>query len=322
VSLHKEEFIKTKDLRIGDQVLVERAGDVIPYIVKALPEVRTGEESPIIFPTHCPINQEESVALVREEEEAAWRCPACTCGAQDLQRIIFHVSKDAMNIDGLGRSIIERFWELGWIRDVADLYYLDYDKITSLEGFGDKSAKKLQNAIEHAKHNPLYRLLHSLSIHHLGKKASKLLAERIDHILDLTRISIEELTAIKDIGPVLAKQVINYFKDPRNVDMLKRMEEAGVNMKQTEKDRPRKVATDAPLLGKTILFTGSLEKLNRKEAQQIAEDMGAKNLSSVSSNLNILVVGQNAGSKLTKAQQLGTVQIYTELEFLDLIAKI
>ena len=321
VSLHNEEFIRSKDLHIGDQVLVERAGDVIPYIVKAMPELRSGDEQPIVFPAYCPINQDDSIRLVREADESAWRCPDCSCGAQDLQRIIFHVSKDAMNIDGLGRSIIERFWELGWIRDAADIYTLDFEEIAKLEGFGSRSAGKLKHAIEKAKQNPLYRLLHSLSIHHLGKKASKLLAERVDHVLDLGKLSEEELTEIKDIGPVLAKQVIKYFNDPTQVQMLLKMEAAGVNLTQTEKDRPRKIAADAPLAGKTILFTGSLEKMSRKEAQQMAEEMGAKSLSAVSSKLNILVVGEKAGSKLDKAKAIGTVEIYSEAEFLELIGK-
>jgi DNA ligase (NAD+) len=319
VSLHNEEFILSKDLRIGDQVLVERAGDVIPYIVKSLPDVRTGEEIPIKFPEFCPINLEEQVRLVKEGDEAAWRCPNCTCGAQDLQRIIFHVSKDAMNIDGFGKSMIERFWEEGWIRDISDIYSLDFEKIRTLEGFGKRSAENLESAIEKAKSNPLYRLLHSLSIHHLGKKASKILAEHVKSIYDLHSLTEEDLTMIKDIGPVLARQVIRYFNDPNQLALIKRMEIAGVNMLQTEADRPRKILVDAPLAGKTILFTGTLLQMGRKEAQILAEDLGAKVLGAVSANLNMLVVGENAGSKLTKARALGTIEILSEGEFLKLV---
>ncbi|MCL4117318.1 UNVERIFIED_CONTAM: hypothetical protein GTU68_010000 [Idotea baltica] len=317
VSLHNEEFIKSKDLRIGDLVLVERAGDVIPYIVKSMSDMRTGSEVPIVFPTYCPINESEKITLVREEDESAWRCPDCTCGAQDLQRIVFHVSKDAMNIDGLGPSMIERFWAEGWIRDAADIYSLDYDKISSLDGFGSRSADKLKMSISKAKSNPLHRLLHSLSIHHLGKKASKILAERVRSVFELSDLSEEELTEIKDIGPVLAKQIISKFNDPAVINMLQRMERAGVNMNQTELDLPKAVAADAPFSGKSILFTGTLQWMGRKEAQQIAEEEGAKNLSAVSSKLDILVVGENAGSKLRKAESLGTVQIMTEEEFLQ-----
>ena len=320
VSLHNEEFIRSKDLRIGDQVLVERAGDVIPYIVKSIPELRSGLEKPIDFPIYCPINKgDQPVKLVKEGDEAAWRCPQCTCGAQDLQRIIFHVSKDAMNIDGLGRSMIERFWDKGWIRDISDIYYLDYEKIEELEGFGKRSAENLKSAIEKAKNNPLYRLLHSLSIHHLGKRASKILAERISSIFDLSEMKEEDLTAIKDIGPVLARQITSYFSDLRSIGLLRRLEAAGVNVIQTDSDRPKEVVNDTPLSGKTILFTGTLQQMGRKDAQTLAEEWGARNLSAVSANLDILVVGENAGSKLTRAQSLGTIRIMTEVEFLKLI---
>ncbi|MCB0684882.1 MAG: DNA ligase (NAD(+)) LigA, partial [Saprospiraceae bacterium] len=255
----------------------------------------------------------------KEGDEATWRCPICTCGAQDLQRIIFHVSKDAMDIDGLGRSIIERFWEKGWIRNIGDIYNLDYAEIAQLEGFGTRSAENLKKAIEKAKENPLHRLLHSLSIHHLGKRASKILAERITDIYDLETMSEEDLTAIKDIGPVLAKQIIGYFRDPEKIQLIKRLESLGVNVRQTDIDRPHQVRANAPLAGMTILFTGTLQHMGRKEAQKLAEENGAKNISAVSGNLDILVVGENAGSKLTKAQALGTVKILSEEEFLKWI---
>ncbi len=320
VSLHNEDFIRGKDLRIGDHVLIERAGDVIPYIVKALPELRDGSEKEIVFPEYCPVNKVEKVALVKEEHESAWRCPVCSCGSQDLQRIIFHVSKDAMNIDGLGRSMIERFWNRGWIRDISDIYNLDYQKVGNLDGFGARSVENLRTAINTAKKNPIHRVLHSLSIHHLGKKASKILAARIDHIRDLESFTKEDLTDIKDIGPVLADQIIAYFKDARQVALLQRMEDYGVNMSQTDKDRPRELPTDGPLSGKSILFTGTLQQMGRKEAQLIASEMGAKLASGVSKNLDVLVVGDKAGSKLKKAQAIETIQIMTEEEFLQLKA--
>jgi DNA ligase (NAD+) len=321
VSLHNEDFISTKDLRIGDTVLVERAGDVIPYIVKAMDELRTGEEEPIEFPQYCPINDtEEKVELIREEGEAAWRCLDCVCGAQDLQKMIFHVSKNAMDIDGLGKSIIERFYDLGWVRNIADIYQLDYDQIAQLEGFGKKSAENLEKSIEQAKQNPIKRLLHSLSIHHLGKKASKLIAAEIKHVLDLKDWTEEDFLHIKDVGPVVAENVARFFSNPRNIRMLEEMERLGVNLTQTEEDLPKAVSEDAPLIGKTILFTGTLQTMSRKEAQQKAEAAGAKNISAVSANLNILVVGEKAGSKLKKAQALGTVEIMTEEAFLELLS--
>ena len=319
ISLHNEDFITSKDLRLGDTILIERAGDVIPYIVKAMADLRTGQEEVIPFPDYCPINQQEKVKLIRQGDEAAWRCPVCTCGAQDLQRMIFHVSKDAMDIDGFGKSYVERFHQMGWLHNIADIYNLDYDKISELDGFGEKSAENLKRSIEKATKKPIHRLLHGLSIHHLGKRASKLLAEQIQHVLDIRTWNLEDFTNIKDIGPVVAQNVIAFFAEDRNVEMLQQMEGYGVNLKQTEADKPREVPADGPFFGKTILFTGSLEKMGRKEAQKMAEGAGAKNISAVSGNLDVLVVGKNAGSKLRKAEALGTVTVMTEEEFLNIL---
>ena len=319
ISLHNEDFIQSKDLRIGDFVVIERAGDVIPYIVKSLPDLRTGEEEIIEFPVNCPMNDTEQIPLERLENEAAWRCPTCTCGAQPLQRMIFHVSKDAMNIDGFGKAYIERFQSLGWLDDIADIYALDYEKIAALEGFGEKSAQNLKKAIDKAKKNPIKRLLHSLSIHHLGKKASKLIAGEIDHVLDLASWQEEDYTNIKEIGPILAKNMMAFFQNKENIQLLNKLESHGVNLAATADDRPLKQAEEGPLVGKTILFTGSLQQMTRKEAQAKAEAAGAKNISAVSSNLNILVVGEKAGSKLRKAESLGTVSIMTEEDFLALL---
>jgi len=313
ISLHNEDFITSKDIRIGDQVLIERAGDVIPYIVKSLPELRTGHEKIVSYPTQCPSC---GTTLVREEDEAAWRCPNMECKAQILQRLIFHVSKDAMDIDGFGEKYILRFYELGWIKNMADLYQLDYDKIAALEGFGKKSADKLKAAIDKAKSNPIHRLLHSLSIHHVGQRASKLIAEKINHLLDLAGWSTEDYIAIKDIGPVVAQNAIKWFSQEENIAMLREMEALGVNLTQTPQDKPKELISDGVFSGKTILFTGTLTQMGRKEAQELAEANGAKNISAVSGNLDILVVGDNAGSKLDKARKLGTVQILTEEEFI------
>ncbi|MCB9285699.1 MAG: NAD-dependent DNA ligase LigA [Lewinellaceae bacterium] len=321
VSLHNEDFIKSKDLRIGDMVLVERAGDVIPYIVKPMEGLRDGSEVPIEFPKYCPINDtDEPVELVRIEGEAAWRCPVCVCGAQNLQKIIFHVSKNAMDIEGLGKSIVERFYELGWLRTIADVYRLDYDKVAELEGFGEKSAANLKESVEKSKQNPIHRLLHSLSIHHLGQKVSKIIAAEIDHVLDLRDWDMEKFTHIKDIGPVVAENIIAFFSNEHNIKLLEEMEELGVNMKRTEDDLPKAASGEGPFVGKTILFTGTLQTLSRKEAQARAEAAGAKNISAVSGNLDILVVGEKAGSKLKKAKELGTVEIMTEEEFLEKVA--
>ena len=316
ISLHNEDFISSKDIRIGDQVLIERAGDVIPYIVKSMPELRKGKEKKVSYPTHCPSC---NTKLVREEDEAAWRCPNNDCKAQVLQRLIFHVSKGAMDIDGFGEKQILRFYELGWVKNFADIYRLDYTQIEQLEGFGKKSADKLKASIEKAKQNPIQRLLHSLSIHHLGERASKLIAEKATHVLDLANWKMEDFTSIKDIGPVVSENIIEWFSNKKNVAILREMEKLGVNLKQTASDRPKELVTDGVFSGKTILFTGTLTQMGRKEAQDLAEAAGAKNISAVSGNLDILVVGDNAGSKLEKANKLGTVQIMTEEEFINLV---
>ncbi len=318
VSLHNEEFIRSKDIRIGDTVLVERAGDVIPYIVKVMEDLRDGSEIPLEFPKNCPACNS---VLNKTESEAAWRCENDDCAAKIVQKMIFHVSKDAMDIEGFGKSIVERFYDEGYIKTIADMYRLDYDMLSKIDGFGKKSAENLRQSIDKARSKPIHRLLHSLSVHHLGKKVSKLIAAEITHVLDLKTWEIERFTQIKDVGPVVAENVIKYFSDPANIALLEELESLGVNLTQTDEDRPKQVSEDAILAGKTILFTGTLYKMGRKEAQEKAESLGAKNISAVSSNLNILVVGAEAGSKLKKAQALGTVEILTEDEFLELISK-
>jgi DNA ligase (NAD+) len=314
VSLHNEEFIRSKDIRIGDQVLVERAGDVIPYIVKAMEDLRNGSERPVEYPTHCPVCNS---LLVKPEDEAIWRCENAECEAQVVQRMIFHTSKHAMDIEGMGESTIERFYKLGWLHSIADIYRLDYAKIAGLEGFGEKSAANLQKAIEKAKRNPIQRLLHSLSVHHLGQKSSKLLAAVVEHVLDLKDWDLERYQEIKDIGPVLARNVFNFFQNEHNLDLLRTMEGLGVNLRQTEEDQRPASAADGPLVGKTILFTGTLTTLSREQAEARAAAAGASISSGVSKNLNILVVGEKAGSKLKKAQALETVEIWTEAEFVE-----
>ena len=321
ISLHNADFIEQKDLHLGDMIVIERAGDVIPYVVKSLEELRDGNQTKIEFPKFCPIPENEEVELTRVDGEAAWRCPDCKCGQQDLQRMIFHVSKDAMDIDGFGGAYIERFYELGFIKDLADLYKLNYEAIAQLDGFGEKSATNLKAAIDKVRENPLSRILHSLSIHHLGKKASKILAGQISDARELAQWQESDFTDLKDIGPVVAKNVMEWFVNPSNIDLLNRMEINGVNLSQKEEDKPVELITNGVFSGKTILFTGKLTELSRKQAQELAASLGAKNISAVSGNLDILVVGEKAGSKLKKAEALGTVQIMTEQEFINLANK-
>lgn len=323
ISLHNEEFIRSKDIRLGDRVLVERAGDVIPYIVKSMPEFREGNEYPIQFPEFCPVNDtEEAVKLIKMEGEAAWRCPDCVCSKQSLQKMIFFVSKDAMDIAGLGKSLIERLYLEGMLAGVSDIYKLDYQKISKMEGFGEKSAANLRDAIDESKNRPLKRFLYALGIHHLGKRGSSIIAEQIDSVYELQNWTEEDYNKLKDIGPVLGRNMQGFFSEEKNIRLIVELEELGLNIKATEEDRPKEKGTiEGPLAGKTILFTGSLQRFPRKEAQEMAEVSGARNISAVSSNLNYLVVGEKAGSKLKKARDLGTVQILTEDEFYELIGK-
>ncbi len=314
VSLHNEEFIRAKDLRIGDQVLVERAGDVIPYIVKSLTELRDGSEKQITYPRQCPVCHSD---LVKPEDEAIWRCENAECEAQVMQRMIFHTSKHAMDIEGMGESTIERFYKLGWLRSIADIYRIDYEAVAKLEGFGRRSADNLLAAIESAKHNPIYRLLHSLSIHHLGRKGSRLLGAEVGHVLDLKDWDLEKYQTIKDVGPVLARNVFNFFQNEHNLELLQTMEQLGVNLRQTDADKHPDAPTEGPLLGRSILFTGTLAQMTREEAEKRAVAAGASLASGVSKHLSILVVGEKAGSKLKKAQALETIEIWTENEFLE-----
>jgi DNA ligase (NAD+) len=314
VSLHNEEFIRSKDIRIGDRVLVERSGDVIPYVVKVLDDLRDGSERPVHYPKNCPVCDSP---LVKPPEEAVWRCENSDCEAQVLQRMIHHTSRHAMDIEGLGESTIVRFYRLGWLRSIVDIYRLDYEAIAALEGFGEKSAARLRDGVERARKNPIHRLLFGLSVHHLGQKASRLLAAEVEHVLELRDWTPERFDAIKGIGPVLARNVVHFFQNEHNVELLETMEALGVNLHQTEADRKPVVAAEGPLGGRSILFTGTLSTLTREEAEERAAAAGATIAGNVSKNLNILVVGEKAGSKLKKAQALETVEIWTEEEFLE-----
>ncbi len=314
VSLHNEDFITSKDLHYNDTVLVERAGDVIPYIVKALSELRDGSEKAITYPKNCPSC---NTILTQQEGEAAWRCENYTCEAQSLRRLIHHVSKHAMNIDGFGEKYIVRFNELGWLNSLADIYRLDYDKISELEGFGQRSADNLKAAIDTAKQNGIARLLYGFSIPHIGRSVSKTFAAEIEDIRDLKDWTEEQIVNLHDIGPKVAKELLVFFNKQENLDLLDELDSLGVNMKRLDSEMKQEAITDGVFSGKTILFTGKLQLMSRTDAQAKAKGAGAKAVSAVSGNLDILVVGEKAGSKLKKAQALGTVEILSEAEFLE-----
>jgi len=320
VSLHNEDLIKQKDIRIGDTVLVERAGDVIPQIVKPITDLRTGAEQILVFTTHCPACQSE---LERAEKEAVWRCTnTLACPAQQLGKFIHFASKDAMNIDGMGESICERFYKLGWLNSLTDVYKLDFSSMQKLEGFGKRSADKLKIAIENSKQNPAYRLLYSLGIRFVGRSVSKTLVAAVPKLQDLAKLSAADLMKLEDIGEKVSAQVVAAFANPELIALLDELESLGVNTSRLDSELPKVIAADSnlPFAGKTVLFTGTLSKMTRDEAKIFAEEAGAKIASSVSSKLSYLVVGEDAGSKLTKAQQLN-IPILSETEFLALIGK-
>lgn len=315
-SLHNEDFIKERDIRIGDQVLVERAGDVIPYVKQVVEGKRTGTEKPIVFPSHCPVC---NTALVRVPGEAAWRCDNTTgCDAQLAERLVYFASKDAMDIVGLGRANIERFFEMGILKSIPDVFKLDYNQIATLEGLGTRSATKMKQAIEDAKSRPISRLLAALGIRHFGLSSAKALTAHVQNIKELCLWSIEDYQKIHDFGPKVSESLYSFFSSKAANQLLVELEALGVNLQRLEVETPQENA-NLPLSGKTILFTGTLS-MPREADEKLAEDNGAKLISAVSKNLNYLVVGEKAGSKLEKAQKLG-LNILTEEEFLVLVNK-
>lgn len=314
ISLFNEDVIREKDLKIGDQVLVERAGDVIPYIVKSLADVRTGKETDVVFPKKCPVCDSQ---LFREEGEAVWRCINIECPAQVVERIIHFVSKDAMDIRGFGEANVRKFYELGILHDIPGIYELDFDKIGTMEGFGKKSIENLQKSIDNSKQQPLHRLIFGLGIRFVGETTAKTLAQAVNHLLDLQNYSQEQLLELEDIGPKVAGSIHHFFSNADNIAMLQKLESLGLQLKNTKKE----YASGGNLTGLTFLFTGTLPTLKRSEAEAMVEQNGGKLTGSVSSKLNYLVVGEDAGSKLEKAKKINTVKIITEADFLKMIEK-
>jgi DNA ligase (NAD+) len=312
VSLFNPDVVKEKDVRIGDTVLVERAGDVIPYIVKPLTELRTGKEKKIIFPTNCPVCNDE---LVKPEGEAVLRCVNINCKAQVVERIIHFVSKDAMDIRSFGAANIVKFFELDLLKDIPGIYTLNYQKISELEGFGQKSIDNLKAAIENSKQQPLQRLVFGLGIRYVGETTAKTLGKAVDHLLDFEKFSLEELQNLEDVGIKVAGSIYQFFHLEDNIKMIKKLESLGINLENTNK----KVETEGVLNQQTFLFTGSLPTLKRSEAEELVEKNGGKLLGSVSSKLNFLVVGEDAGSKLDKAKKISAIKILSEEEFLKMV---
>lgn len=314
ISIHNEDYIREKDLKINDTVLIERAGDVIPQIVKAMPELRTGAEQEIIFPKNCPVCE---TPLYKEPEEAVWRCVNIDCPAQVVERIIHFARKDAMDIKGFGEANIRKFFEVGLLHDIPGIYHLDFEKIAQMEGFGQKSLDNLKAAIDKSKTQPLYRLVYGLGIRFVGEATAKTLAKSIKNIFDLKDKKEEELLQLEDVGVKVAGMIVAFFKNEANLDMLHQLEEANVSMQQTE----NVLSAENKFHDKTFLFTGTLHALKRSDAEALVEKYGGKILGSVCSKLNYLVVGENAGNKLEKAKKIYSIEICTEAEFLKMIEK-
>lgn len=312
VSLHNQDQIAEKDIRIGDMVWVERAGDVIPYIAGPRAEMRDGMEVPVQFPEHCPSCGTE---LVRAEGEVAVRCVNAECPAQTEERLIHFVAKDAMDIEGLGKDIVRRFYSEGILRVIPDVYRLPFDRILDLDGWGEKAVSNLQTGVEKSRQQPLFRLINALGIRHVGVTTAKALSRHINDISQLADMSPEALMEIEDIGPIVAGSLAEFFSNPVNRGMIEELRELGVNTTTLDSEKP----VQGVLSGKTLLFTGTLQRMTRDQAKALVEQHGGRNLSGISNKLDILVAGEKAGSKLKKAQEIGSIRILTESEFLDWI---
>ena len=312
-TLHNEDFIKEKELKIGDTVVIQKAGDVIPEIVEVKKDKRTGNEKDFEMPKTCPVC---GAPAIREEGEAAIRCTGIECPAKLFRNLVHFVSREAMNIDGLGESIIQQLLDRKLIANIADIYTLKFEDIASLKKNGKKFAQNLVDSIEVSKQNDLYRLITALGIRHVGTKASKILAKKYKNIDNLLEANFEDLSTIADIGPVMANSIIEFFGQEQTKDLIAKLKEAGVNTTSLEEE-----LADNRFEGKTFVLTGSLEKFTRGEASDIIEKFGGKVSGSVSKKTDYVLAGEEAGSKLTKAQSLG-VTIITEEQFDELIGDV
>lgn len=311
-TLHNEDYINEKDIRIGDTVLVQKAGDIIPQVVEVIKEDRTGDEIKFHMPEKCPVCHEPTVRL---EGEAAVKCINMSCPAQIRRGIIHFASRDAMNIDGLGESIISLLLDNKIIKDVADLYYIKKEDIVNLERLGEKSATNLINAIEKSKNNDLYRLINGLGIKYVGVKGAKVLAKSFKSLDDIINSSIEELTNLEEFGEVMADSVVEFFKEDKNIVVINKLKEVGVNtLSSNSEDNGLANIFDKM----KIVLTGTLPTLKRNDAKELIEARGGKATSSVSKSTTFVLAGEEAGSKLTKANELG-VTVIDEAKFLELL---
>ena len=309
-TLHNQDFIIQKDLKIGDTVIIQKAGDVIPEIVEVNKNKRTGREKEFEMPKVCPICNAKAV---REEGQAAIKCTGIECPAKLSKNLVHFVSREAMNIDGLGESIIKQLLDNNLIENIADIYALSFEQISSLKKNGKKFAENLINSINDSKKNDLSKLLTALGIKNVGTKAAKVLSKKYKNIDNLINAEIEELTNINDIGEIMAQNIYDFFRQEQTIDLIERLKKSGVNMSSLEED-----STDNRFEGKIFVLTGSLEKYTRGEAGNIIERLGGKVSGSVSKKTSFLLAGEDSGIKLTKAESLG-IKVIDELEFKKMI---
>lgn len=311
-TLHNFDEIERLDIKINDWVIVERAGEVIPKIVKAISSKRTGKEKKIETPKLCP--QCGSKVIKEKEEEVAYRCPNQQCPAQIFKAVLHFVSRNAMDIEGFGEAVVEELLKLQMIKDIADIYTLKKEDLLKLPLFKDKKAQNLIAAIEKSRTRPLSRFLFGLGIRHVGQKSARVLAERFKTLERLQNVKYQQIDEIPEIGPVMAESIVNFFQNEKIKGLLKKFEKLGINpVEMVEK----KIS---PISGKKFVFTGELKSMSRSEAQKVVIDMGGDALGAVSKNIDFVVVGENPGSKYQKALKLG-VKILNEEEFLKLVER-
>jgi len=297
-TLHNEDEIARKDIRVGDTVVVQRAGDVIPQIVMVLTDRRSGNEQPFEMPEHCPVC---GTPVTREPGEAMRYCPNSACPAQLKEHLHHFVARTAMDIDGMGSKLTDRFVDLGWLKDVADIYYLDWEAVSNLEGLGEKSAGNLKQAVEVSKGRSLGRVLNALGIRHVGERTAGLLADRFGSIDALIAAPLEDINAVAGIGTIVAESIHRFFQDEHNLGVVAKLRAAGVRL---EDERQEGVA-DGHLIGKTFVLTGRLESMTRPAAEEALRKAGATVSGSVSKKTTLVIAGEDAGSKADKARTLG-----------------
>ena len=312
-TLHNEDFIKEKGLKIGDTVVIQKQGDVIPEVVDVIKKKRNGTERDFVMPTVCPVC---GAPVVREEGEAVARCIGIECSAKILRNLAHFVSKEGMNIEGLGIKILEQLVDKGFVKNIADIYTLTVDDVASLKKNGRKFAQNVIDAINRSKDNDLYQLITALGIRHIGVKSAKGLTKKYNSIDKIANASLEELAMTPDVGLITAESIYEFFRQPQTIDLIEKLKEAGVNTEAKEDVNQNK---DDRFYGKTFVLTGSLENYTRDEASDIIESFGGKVSGSVSKKTSYVLAGEEAGSKLTKAQELG-VTIISEQEFNQMIS--